>query len=74
MFEAGTDRDAGERPRDLERQSFLDGADDYHRRLAAEIVGMMPTPRHEARCVLQLIHKILNIEVQPPATNELQGN
>jgi hypothetical protein len=75
MFEADTDRDAGERPGEpLDRHGFADDAGDYYRRLAAEIVGMMPTPRHEARRVLQVIHEILNIEVQPSATGELHGN
>jgi hypothetical protein len=74
LLDADPDRDGG--AHDNERRDLLGLADDprdYERRLAAEIVGMMPTPRENQMRVLKVIHEILNIEMQPLATDKLHG-
>jgi hypothetical protein len=38
-------------------------ADDYERRLAAEIMAMLPEARDEALLVLRLVDAILNLPV-----------
>jgi hypothetical protein len=71
---ANPDRDGG--AYDNDRPEFLSlpgDPRDYERRLAAEIVGMMPTPRENQMRVLKAVHEILNIEMQPLATDKLQG-
>jgi hypothetical protein len=35
-----------------------DGKDDYHRRLAAEVVAMLPYRRNDGRTVLKLVEQI----------------
>jgi hypothetical protein len=45
------------------RQANAHYAADYERRLAAEIVAMLPEARDEARRVLALVDAILNLPV-----------
>ena len=54
------------------RQANAHYHDDYERRLAAEIVAMLPDDRAEARRVLAIVGAILNLPVEEPATNPVR--
>jgi hypothetical protein len=49
------------------RQANAHFAADYERRLAAEIVAMLPEAREEALRVLAFVTAILNLELPPPS-------
>ena len=53
------------------RQANEHHAADYERRLAAEIVALLPD-REEARRVLAIVGAILNLPVEEPAANPVR--
>lgn len=49
------------------RKASEESASDYERRLAAEIVAMMPDDPVATKRLLAFIHAILNLELPPPS-------
>jgi hypothetical protein len=74
MFQTDTDRDTDQHSADRSAfQGSTSENDDYHRHVAAEVIAMLPPAREEKRRVLGIVHQILNIELQPPSTDDLRN-